>query len=109
MFNKVIGMLEAIKLEGVESNVESIEMMDVPFIDEFISKFIYREQPYTLEETRSLLPYFETLQEVAEWAVWDTDYRGARSRILSFKNRFDSLVKALHVADKYGLEVQMSY
>ena len=32
-----------------------------------------------------------------------------RTRIIGFKNRLESLVTALRIADKYGLEVSMSY
>jgi hypothetical protein len=32
-----------------------------------------------------------------------------RNRLIGFRDRFDSLVTALRTADKYGLEVSMSY
>jgi len=108
-FNTAVEMLEKVKPEGLESNAAKIDMVDIPFIDEFISKYIYREEPYSLEEARSLIPYVETLQEVADWAIWDADHKAIRTRVISFKNRFSSLVTALRTADKYGLEVYMSY
>jgi hypothetical protein len=108
-FNSVVDTLEKVKPLELESDTGKIDMVDIPFIDEFISKYIYREEPYSIEETKRLLPYVETLQEVAEWAIWDADNKAIRARIIGFKNRFDSLVTALHIADKYGLEVRMSY
>ncbi len=109
MFNTVVDMLDKVKPEEMESSAEKIDMLDVPFVDEFISKYIYRDDPYSMQETRSLLPYVETLQELADWAIWDTDHRGTRTRVIAFKERIDDFVKALKIADKYGLEVFMSY
>jgi len=109
MFNAVLDMVESVKPPEVESNAQKIIIEDTPFVDEFVSKFIYREEPYSLEETRKVLPYFETIQELADWAIWETDHGGARSKILGFKERFDNLVKALRIADKYNLEVYVSY
>ncbi len=109
VFNTVLDMLNEVKPEGIESDAEKINMVDVPFIDEFISKYIYRAVPYSIEETRRLIPYVETLYEVAEWAVWDTNIKPIRDMIIAFQNRIDRYKTALKIADKYELEIQMSY
>ncbi len=109
LFNHVVDMLESLKPNEMVSDTEKIENTDLPFIDEFISKYIYRENPYSLEETRSLLPYIETLQEVTDWAIWDANNKDIRTRIIGFRDRISSLANALKIADKYELEVHMSY
>jgi hypothetical protein len=108
-FNSLVDMLEKVKPEELESNAEKIDMENIPFVDEFISKYIYRPEPYSLEEAKSLLPYVETLQETTEWAIWDANIKALRYRLIGFKDRLDSFVTALQIADKYGLEIQMSY
>lgn len=108
-FNGVVDLLEAAKPEGVESDVEKIDLEPIPFIDEFLSKYIYREQPYKQEEIVQALPYLETMQEIANWAIFDTDGRPARANIISFKDRFDRLITALKIGQKYGIEPYVSY
>jgi hypothetical protein len=109
LFNNVVEMLEQMKPPDVTTDMSKIDIDPKPFIDEFISTYIYRERPYSLNDTRKVIPYLETLQEVADWAIWDTNNDNLRRPIISFKNRFQSLVTALKTADKYGLEVSMSY
>lgn len=109
LFNHVVDMLDSFKPNEIVSDAEKIENTDLPFIDEFISKYVYREKPYSVEETRSLLPYIETLQEVTDWAIWDANDKDIRTRIIGFRDRISSLANALKIADKYQLEVHMSY
>jgi hypothetical protein len=109
VFNHVVDMLESLKPNDMVCDAGKIENTDLPFIDKFISKYIYREKPYSVDETRSLLPYVETLQEVADWAIWDANNKDIRTGIIGFKDRISSLTNALKIADKYQLEVHMSY
>lgn len=109
MFNNVVDMLERKKPPDVESDAHKVDTTPMPQIDKVVSTYIYRSTPYNLEDTRKVLPYFETLLEVADWAIWDADDSPVRRSIIAFRQRFDGLVTALKIADKYGLEVAMSY
>jgi hypothetical protein len=109
MFNNVIDVLERMKPDDVESDAQKIDTTPIPQVDNFVSRYIYRNTPYRLEETRAVLPYLETLLEVADWAIWDADDSPVRRSIISFRQRFDNLVTALKIADRHNLEVAMSY
>jgi hypothetical protein len=108
-FNKVVDVIHLAIPDDVESTAQKINLEEAPFVDEFLSKYIYREEPYTQEEIKEALPYFETLQEVADWAIFDTDAKPARAHIISFKNRLDGLVTALRTGQKYGIDPYVSY
>lgn len=108
-FNNVVDMLENIKPTDAVSDMSKIDKESIPFIDEFISAYIYRETPYRIEDTRIVIPYLETLLEVADWAIWDTNNDRLRRPVIAFRNKFQSLVTALKIADKYNLEIVMSY
>jgi hypothetical protein len=86
-----------------------IDMEPIPFLDEFLSKFIYREKPYSQEEIREVLPYLATFEEVADWAIWSTNEKFKRTDIISFKEWLDRLVTALKIGEKYGIEPYVSY
>ena len=109
MFNMLVDVLEKVKPQELESDAEKIVMASAPFVDEFLSRFIYREEPYAQEEIKETLPYFETFQEVADWAIFDTDARPVRANIISFKDRFDTLITALRIGQKYGIDPHVSY
>jgi hypothetical protein len=109
MFNMLVDVIEKVKPEDVQTDAEKITMVPAPFVDEFLSKYIYREEPYTQEEIAEVLPYFETLQEIADWAVFDTNVHPARANILSFKDRINRLVTALRIGQKYGIDPYVSY
>ncbi len=109
MFNSVVDMLEQIKPPDAISDMSKINMDSMPFIDQFISTYIYREKPYGIEDTRKVIPYLETMLEVADWAIWDTNDDKLRRPVIAFRNRFQSLVTALKIAEKYDLEVSMRY
>lgn len=81
----------------------------MPVVDEFISKYIYRSEPYDAKEARELLPYVETLRELSDWAIFDTNHRELRSWLLTFRGRMKTFATALEFTDKYGLELYSSY
>lgn len=81
----------------------------IPFVDEFISKFIYRDEPYAPEEARELLPYLETLKETSDWALWDADEAPQRRPLIVFRDRMGGMIEGLKIADKYALEMYVSY
>lgn len=109
MFNMVAETLAKVVPEGLDMDVRTLDTHYMPFADEFASKFIYRDMPYSTNEARDLLPYLETFKEVADWAVWDTDGKPARARIINFQERIGTLVTALKLADKFELETYVSY
>jgi hypothetical protein len=108
-FNKVVDVLDKAIPDNVESTAEKINLEEAPFVDEFLSTFIYREEPYSQYEIKQVLPYLETLQEIAEWAIFDADVRPARANIVSFKDRLGSLITALKIGQKYGIDPYVSY
>lgn len=109
IFNSVVEMLEKMKPPDTVSDMSKIDTQPMPFVDEFISTYIYREKPYSIEDSRTVLPYLETLLEVADWAIWDTNDEKLRRPVIAFRNRFKNFITALKIADKYELEVRMSY
>ena len=42
MLNQVLNMLKSVKPEGVESFAGKIDVSEMPFIEDFIYKYIYR-------------------------------------------------------------------
>jgi hypothetical protein len=109
LFNNVVEMLEKMKPDDVTTDMNKLNIDPMPFIDDFVSMYIYREKPISLEDTKKVIPYLETLMEVADWAIWDTNNENLRRPIIAFKNKFQRLITALTIADRYGLEVSMSY
>lgn len=55
------------------------------------------------------MPSLETLREVADWAIWDANNPTLRRNLIPFRQRMNTLVLALQLADKYGIEVYVSY
>jgi len=108
-FNKVFDVLRGSLPDEGKLHSNRIDTMPAPFVDEFLSKFIYRDEPYTQEEIREALPYLQTFEEVADWAVFDTDSKPTRARIIGFRDRLDTLVTALKIGEKYGLQPYVSY
>jgi hypothetical protein len=108
-FNTVIDMLDKAIPDDVESTAEKINLEEAPFVDEFVSTFIYRDEPYSQHEIKQILPHLETLWEVADWAIYDTDAEPVRANIISFKDRLGSLITALKIGQKYGIDPYVSY
>ena len=107
--NKVFETLLAAARPEEEVQGESIDLTYIPFVDEFISRYIYREESYSPEEAHKLLPYLETLTEVNDWAIWDADEGMRRRPLIMFRDRMGSMIEGLKIADKYGLEMYVSY
>ena len=108
-FNKVFDVLSDTWPDDGNLRSNRINTMSTPFADEFLSKFIYREEPYTQDEIKQSMPYLETFKEIADWAVFDTNDKFDRSRIIGFRDRLDRLVTALKIGEKYDLEPYVSY
>jgi hypothetical protein len=108
-FNNVVDVIDQAIPDDAESSAEKINLEEAPFVDEFLSKYIYREEPYTQEEIKEALPYFETLREIADWAIFDADAKPARVHMISFRDSFNSLITALQIGQKYGLDPYVSY
>lgn len=109
LFNRLVDMLEKLAPPGTDMDTERIKLTEAPFVDQFISAFIYRDTPYSPGEARGLLPSFETLLDVADSALRELRNPWMRHRLLAFRERLQALVTALQIAERYEVEAYVSY
>lgn len=109
-FHKVYDMFSGLAVEtGATVESKRIPDIDIPIVDAFLSRFIYREEPYSKGELRTSMPYFEFLSALAKQAVHDTDTQAVRSCLMSFEERINTLHQMACIADKFDLELHSSW
>ena len=111
-FNKVSEMLKQFadkKKVEIEGLGKIIETEDFPFVDKFLSKCIYRKEPYSQQEVTRIIPLLETLYETADWVRDDIKSIQLSGLVESFQWRLNQLLKGLRTAKKYNLELCVSY
>lgn len=92
----------------------------VPFVDEFVSEFVYDrgpDTPYTTEEIRLALPLLSALAEAACRAAGDppgldcSDRKEELTQLAHlleiFRRKVQKLIAVLQTAERYDLEVAM--
>ena len=111
-FNKISEMLKQFadkKKVEIEGLGKIIETEDFPIVEKFLSKCIYRKEPYRQEEVNRLIPLLETLYETADWVRDDMKSIQLSGLVESFQWRLNQLLKGLKTARKYNLELCVSY
>ena len=93
----------------IEGAGKIIETEDFPIVEKFLSKCIYRNEPYMQEEVIRLTPLLETLYETADWVRNDMKSIQLSGLVESFQWRLNQLLKGLRTAKKYNLELCISY
>jgi hypothetical protein len=113
-FNKLSEMLkEYAGSEDEDTKIEGagkiIELAELPLVDIFLSKCVYRDEHYNREEANKLVPMLETLYETADWVRDDLESITISRLVESFQWRLNQLLKGLRTARKYDLELCVSY
>ena len=93
----------------IEGAGKIIETEDFPIVEKFLSKCIYRKEPYSQEEVTRLIPLLEILYETADWVRNDMKSVQLSGFVESFQWRLNQLLKGLRTAKKYNLELCVSY
>lgn len=105
--NTVMDTLKNMDFDKISGG--KIPQMDIPWIDEVISKLIYREKNYTKKEIKKVLPLIEKVVELASNIMWDLESKELRNQVQVFKVRMEALLTMLRIAKRYDLEIYVSY
>lgn len=111
-FNLAIGQLNKMGLELIEGGEEfkSLEGRGrLELIDKVITKLIYREKPYMMEEIDWFLPILQSIEEFAEEVVFRTNEVKLLRPVLFFRERIRCLIAMMETAKKFGLELSVSF
>ncbi len=106
--NLVVAMLGGLRDEA-NTPINPLDQTYRPFVDEFISTYLYRDDLVTPAEAKELLPYIGTLRDVADYGVVHGEDQAVRSAMFEFRDRMATMEEWLRISERYGLEGYVSY